>query len=117
MNQTGANTLFGVAEPENLRIRVPPDLKRRFESVVDDKGGSQQKAIVKLIAWFVDQPELLQGLILAPIQDEHMRQQVATLALMLIQDPKAKVPFDFRRFADERDSRQAGPLGIKSRSR
>lgn len=52
---------------ESLRVRLGPDLKKRFDDVLDSKGISQVKGVKKIAAWFVEQDDRFQAHILGQI--------------------------------------------------
>ena len=52
---------------ESLRVRLGPDLKKRFDDVLESKGISQVKGVKKIASWVVEQDGRFQAHILGQI--------------------------------------------------
>jgi antitoxin component of RelBE/YafQ-DinJ toxin-antitoxin module len=60
-----------VAETENLRVRIGPELKQRFDEMLEARGVTQQRALEAMVEWIVDEDALTQLQIFkqAPLKD------------------------------------------------
>lgn len=93
MNRNAGNRLSHVPAVENLRIRVPEQLKDLFEAACARKKVSQQQAVVSLMEWFVAQPGMLQSLVLGHFDHTpEERKRVAQLALEMLRDGELPTP-------------------------
>lgn len=57
-----------VTEQKNLRIVIPADLKDQWESLVESKGITQQKAIESLVRLLLAQDDLAQSVLLGQLK-------------------------------------------------
>ena len=68
-------------DSENLRVRLTGELKEKFVALAESKNLKQQGAIEALVAWIVEQDELLQSLALGQFAKPMTRLEVARLLL------------------------------------
>lgn len=52
-----------VAEQEMIRVRLEPELKERWETTLQGRKISQQRAVTSLIDWLTQQEPLVQAMI------------------------------------------------------
>src|SRR4051794_23226777 len=54
-----------------MRIAIPSDLKEKWDGMIEARGISQQRAVVALVRWIIEQDPLVQLMIFgqAPAQD------------------------------------------------
>lgn len=59
------------SDESDLRVRLRPGLKAQLDKLVELKKTTQQAAVNELVAWFVQQDDFLQSVILGQIRPEN----------------------------------------------
>lgn len=54
----------------DLRVRLTPELKQEVDALFERKNISQVKAVTAMLKWVVEQPDLVQSVVLGQIDDE-----------------------------------------------
>ena len=54
-------------EKTDLRVKLTPGLKQRFDALVDDAGMSQINGVNRLIEWFCSQDEVTRAVVLGMV--------------------------------------------------
>jgi hypothetical protein len=95
-----------VPKRDFLKIQVAPAEREAFTAVYTDKGMTQIEATTRLVRWFLDQDEVVQGTILRSIP-QSVRVDVARLALERIAAEDDDRPIRLDSSSQRRASRSA----------
>ena len=55
---------------EQFRTDLPPDLKKRIKAIFAKRGIDRTKGVERIMAWFVEQPQVIQQHILGQLPDD-----------------------------------------------
>ena len=72
--------MLELMEKTDLRVRLAPGLKQRFDGVVDSSGMSQVSAVNRIVEWFCSQDEVTRAVVLGSIP-ESVRPDIARMLL------------------------------------
>lgn len=78
-------------ESEQIRVRLIPTLKGRWESVLQSHKITQQAAVVALLEWVADQDPLTRSMIFGQVPDTD-RAALSRIVLERLAEPKARKP-------------------------
>lgn len=79
-----------MANTENVRIRVSPELKSKWDAMLAGRKISQQDAAVSLMEWLVEQEPLIQTMVLGQVPEADKGELARFVLERLAKGGKAK---------------------------